>query len=137
MAARRERGVWVNASDEPATIVVNVDGSAVGSSGTGINVAATAVDCGAEASTDEAIAAAAAGTRLMGFSCKETAGAVATISFHNGTANGDPTIYVVNLNANESRGEWFGPDGIAAAGGIWLQRITGTTQVVGYFKVVA
>ena len=104
--------------------------------GTGINVAATSSDEGAEASTDEAVAPAAAGTRLMGFSCQETAGAAATFSLHNGTSASDPATYVVSLAANESRGEWFGPDGIVSAGGIWLERLTGTTRFIGFYKVV-
>lgn len=35
MAARREQGTWVNASDERATIVVNSDGSAISAGGGG------------------------------------------------------------------------------------------------------
>lgn len=35
MAARREQGVWVNSSDERATIIVNADGTAVSAGGGG------------------------------------------------------------------------------------------------------
>lgn len=99
--------------------------------------AATAVDCGNEAATDEAIAAAGAGTRLMGFSARETTGtAGALFNIRHGTANTDPILATVSLGASESAREWYGPDGLAAASGAWLERVSGTIQVTGYVKVV-
>ncbi len=130
-------GTWVNGSGEGSTIVTNEDGTPVGSAGTGINVAATSTDEGAKSGTDEEIAPAAAGTRYLGFSARETAGAAAVFSIHNGTGNGDPILDSISLAANESRSEWYGESGIASAGGIWLQRISGSSQVSGRFKVVA
>ena len=112
-------------------------GGSTSTLGTGIMAAATASDEGDEAATDEAIAAAGAGTRLMGFSARETAGAAAVFSIHNGTANGDPLLVTVSLAAGESAREWYGESGIASAAGIWLQRVSGTVSFVGYYKVVA
>jgi hypothetical protein len=100
--------------------------------------AATAVDCGNVANTDQAIAAAAAGTRFMGFSVRETTGTTpALLNFRRGTSNIDPIMVSITLGANESAREWYGPDGIAAAEGIWLERVTGTIQATGYMKVVS
>jgi hypothetical protein len=102
-----------------------------------VMVPATAVDCGDKASTDEAIAAAGAGTRLIGFSARETTGtAGAVFNIRHGTSNAGTILVTVSLTSGESAREWYGVDGIAAASGVWLERVTGTTQVVGYAKVV-
>jgi hypothetical protein len=101
-------------------------------------VPATATDAGDEATTDEALAAAATGLRLVGFSARETTGTVgAVFNIRHGTSNAGTLLVTVSLGANESTREWYGPDGIAAASGVWLERVSGTTSVVGYTKVVA
>lgn len=97
----------------------------------------TATDAGTVANTDQALAAAAAGTRLMGFSARETTGtAGALFQVRHGTTNSDPVLVTVSLGAGESAREWYGPDGLAAANGIWLERVTGTIHVIGYAKVL-
>lgn len=122
-------GVWTEAADTSGARVPVTDPA---------HVAATAVDAGAEATTDEAIAAAAAGTRLIGFSARETTGsAVAVFNLRHGTSNAGALLVSVSLGKSESAREWYGPDGLAAASGIWLERVSGTTSVVGYYKVVA
>lgn len=117
-------------------VALATDANAVSTVGTGIMVAATATDAGA-GTDDEAITGAAAGLRLMGFSAEETAAGTATVILHNGTGTGDAVTYTFSLAAGESRGEWFGPDGIASAAGIYLERVTGTTRVVVFHKAVA
>lgn len=105
-------------------------------SGAGIHVAATAVDS-SNGIDDELVVGAQAGLRLLGFSSQEaTAAAGAAFYLRNGTSNAGALLYAVTLGANESRGEWFGPDGIAAASGIWLERTDGNVLVVTYYKVV-
>lgn len=100
------------------------------------NVAATATDAGDEATTDEAIAPALANTRLIGFSARETTGtAGAVFNLRHGTSNAGALLATVSLGANESAREWWGPDGLAAAGGIWLERVSGQLVVIGYWKV--
>lgn len=112
--------------------------NAVSPLGTGIMAAATASEEGDEAATDEAVFAAGAGTRLMGFSARETTGTgTAVFKIRNGTSNSDPLLVSVSLAAGESAREWYGPDGIASASGIWLERVSGTIEFVGYGKVVA
>lgn len=86
---------------------------------------------------DEAGVAAATGLRLMGYSIKETAGAVATVSLHNGTSGSATALAYVNLAAAGSVTEWFGPQGIPAESGVWIERLTGTTAVILHTKVVA
>jgi hypothetical protein len=78
---------------------------------------------------DEAGLAAAAGLRLMGLSVRETAGAVATLNVEHGTANSSPIMDAINLAAAGTVTHWFGPQGLPCAGGIWIERLTGTTQV--------
>lgn len=98
---------------------------------------AEAVDRG-DGTDDEQAVASAAGLRLLGFACKETTGSAGSaFNLRNGTSNAGALLYTVTLGANESRGEWFGPDGIAAASGIWLERTDGNTTVVVFWKVVA
>lgn len=94
-------------------------------------------DEGDESATDEAIQGAATGLRYCGFSARETTGtASAEIMIHNGTGTGDPVIEVVSLGPGESRSEYYGGEGIDSAGGIFLQRVSGTTRVIGRYKVV-
>lgn len=82
------------------------------------------------------IAAAAPGLRLMGFSSLETAGATAGFFLHNGTSGSDPVLFACTVGQNESRAEWFGEGGILSQSGIWLERLTGTTRVIVYYKAV-
>ncbi len=113
------------------------DQSVVPISGTGIHVAATAVDS-SSGTDDELVVGAAAGLRLMGFSCQEATGsATANFYLRNGTNNSGALLYAVTVAANESRGEWFGPAGIASASGIWIERVSGNVLVVTYYKAVA
>jgi hypothetical protein len=99
---------------------------------------ATAVDAGDEATTDEAIIGAAANTRLIGFSARETTGtAAAVFNIRHGTSNAGTLLVSVSLGVSESTREWYGPDGIAAASGIWLERVSGQIQFIGYYKVAA
>src|SRR5688500_9488238 len=102
-----------------------------------IYAAATASDEGDEAVTDEAIAAPAADLRLMGLSARETTeNSRAIFSIHRGTATTDPVLVTVSLGAGESTREWYGPEGLEAAAGIYLQRVSGAVQVIGYYKTV-
>lgn len=65
--------------------------------------------------------------RLLGFALRETTGvAAAAIELRAGT---DPTgdlIVPLNLAGGETAREWFGPNGITFAGGLFLVRVTGT-----------
>lgn len=119
-----------------------VSGTVTANAGTNTSTAAlaaaTATDAGDESGTDEAIAAAAAGTRLVGFSARETTGAAgAVFNIRHGTSNAGALLVTVSLGPNESTREWYGPDGIAAASGVWLERVSGQTSFVGYAKVAS
>jgi hypothetical protein len=149
--AATQVGTWtVQPGNTANTTAWKVDGSGVtqpisgtvtANAGTNTSTAAlaaaTPVDAGDEAATDEAIAGAATGLRLIGFSARETtAAAVAVFNIRHGTSNAGAILVSVSLGPNESAREWYGPDGIAAASGIWLERVSGTIQVTGYSKVV-
>lgn len=125
------------ASDQSAVPVSGtVTANAGSNTSTAALAAATALDAGDEAATDEAIAAAAAGTRLVGFSARETTGTAGSVfNIRHGTSNAGTVLVTVSLGVNESSRAWFGPDGIAAASGIWLERVSGQTSFVGYYKV--
>ena len=91
----------------------------------------------AAGSTDEAGVAATANMRLMGYSIKETAGAVATMSLLHGASSAGTALAHENFAAAASVTRWFGPQGIPCASGIWIERLTGSTAVVLYTKVVS
>lgn len=104
---------------------------------TGAASGASTFDAG-PGTNDEAIVAPTTGLRLMGFSCYETTGSAGSaFLLREGTSNAGGARYAVTLGPNESRGEWFGPDGIASPGGIWLERTTGDTQMLVHYKVVS
>lgn len=88
--------------------------------------------------TDQALVAAATGLKLMGFSVREqTDAAEASFNLRNGDDDADPLVFVVNLLQNESRSEWFGPDGLDCADGIFLEVLSGTIDLVVHHKTVA
>ena len=78
---------------------------------------------------DEAGVAAAHGLRLMGLSVRETAGAVATLNIEHGAAASSPIVDAINLAAAGSITHWFGPQGLPCSSGVYVERLTGTTQV--------
>ena len=77
--------------------------------------------------------------RLIGFSVGEDAGtaAAAEIKIFNGTSTGGEVVVpACNLAADGFGTFWYGPDGIPCANGIYLNRVTGTTEVVIYYSNV-
>lgn len=86
--------------------------------------------------TDVAAVAATPNLRLLGISVIETASATASLSIQESASN-DTTkeLLAITLLANESRSEWFGEHGIPCPGGIWIERITGTTRVVIHYRI--
>jgi len=108
--------------------------------GTGIMVAASADVNSAVAADVNAAVAAAAGLRLVGFACRESAAVAAVATFqiiHGATAAGGTVIIPVELGADGSAREWFGPEGIACPNGLSIDWIAGTTDVVLFYKAVA
>lgn len=93
----------------------------------------------ASGTIDEAGIAATANLRLMGFSVRENASTadVAETVIRHGALVGSPALAFVSLGADQSDSRWFGPDGIACAGGIFIERISGESHVVLYTKVQA
>lgn len=83
--------------------------------------------------------AAAANLRYVGFTCRENAGSPAAAEFilRHGTDNTGTPLAFVKLAANESRADWNGPDGVAAASGIFVDRVSGTTEITIFSKVAA
>lgn len=125
-----------------SAVVQPISGSVTANAGTNTSTAALAaassVDAGDEATTDESIAGPSAGLRLIGFSSRETIGSGgAVFNLRHGTSNAGALLVTVSLGPGESAREWYGPDGLAAASGIWLERVSGQCVVVGYSKVVA
>lgn len=111
-----------------------------GITGTGI-MAAASVDVNAAVAADvDAAVAAQAGLRLVGFAARESAGvaAVATFSIvHGATGAGGTSVVPVELKADESTRDWFGPEGIACPNGISIDHVAGTVDVNLFYKVVA
>jgi len=93
----------------------------------------------AVAANVEPAVVAAAGLRLVGWSARESDGtpAVATFRIMNGITVVEGTLLVpVELSANESAREWYGPEGIDASGGITIDHIAGTIDIVIYHKTL-
>ncbi len=90
----------------------------------------------AAGSGDEAGVAATANMRLMGYSIKETAAAVATMSLLHGASSAGTALVHLNFAASASSTQWFGPQGIPCAAGVWIERLTGSTAVILYTKVI-
>lgn len=91
----------------------------------------TDINTGITADVDAAVAA-SAGLRLIGFSARESAGTAAAATFQivNGaTGAAAGKVFTVELNGDESRSEWFGPNGIDCANGISIDWIAGTVDV--------
>jgi len=86
--------------------------------------------------TDVALLGATQRLRLLGVMVRETAGAVATLNIEHGTANSSPIMVPINLAAAESKVIWFGFPGLPCASGLWLERLTGTTQVIAITTVL-
>ena len=81
--------------------------------------------------------AAEADLELVGFSMVENAAtpASARVRLHKGTANTDPVLFDVTLAPGESVREYFS-FGIKAAEGIYIDRVSGTTQITLFSRVV-
>jgi len=82
------------------------------------------------ADADLAVAA-APGLRYLGFSCKESDGtpAVATFRILRGDIATGTVLDTVELAANESAREWYGPEGFNSPEGISIDWIVGTVDV--------
>jgi hypothetical protein len=81
--------------------------------------------------TDAQAIAATTDLRLMGWSVRESAGspAAATLNLRHGTSASDPVVAGINLAASGVDSQWFGPQGLPADAGIYLDRLTGNTTV--------
>jgi hypothetical protein len=96
-----------------------------------------AVSYGTGTGNQAPVAPADATGRLMGYAVRETtgtAGATALVRFRSGTtAAGTPLGAGVSLVANESVREWFAPNGITVPTAVFLERVSGTTEVTVYW----
>lgn len=99
--------------------------------------AASAVSYGSGTTNQAPVAPADATGRLMGYAIRETTGtqgATAQVKFRSGTTvSGTPLGSGVTLVANESVREWFGPAGITVPTAVFLERISGNTEVTVYW----
>lgn len=84
--------------------------------------------------------AAVANLRLMGFSVTEDAGtpAAAEVVLRHGTSATDPIIARIKLAPDESTSDApFGTQGIAVASGVFVDRVSGTTELSLYHRTEA
>lgn len=111
---------------------------AVDVSGAAINVASSLTAVAATAVDVQGLAA-LANRRLTGFSITEAAATAAAseISLRHGTAATDPEIIGVNLAADGSVRDFFGPDGVAVPNGVFVDMVTGTAKLTLFWKTVA
>lgn len=83
-----------------------------------------------------AAVAPAANLRLIAVSAIETAGSTAAVSIQEG-AGTDLTkeVLALSLSANEAKALPIGEHGVPCAGGIWVNRLSGTSRVVVHYRV--
>lgn len=88
----------------------------------------------------DAAVAAATGLRLLGFACRESDGTPAVATFeivHGADGSADDAVIPVELAANESKVQWFGPEGLEFPNGISIDHISGTFDCTLFYKVIA
>ena len=89
------------------------------------------------ATTSLAAIAATPNLRLIAVSVIETAGSAALVSVQEGTGT-DLTkeVIALSLSANEAKSIHIAGDhGVPCPGGIWVNRLSGTTRVVVHYRV--
>lgn len=92
-----------------------------------------AVITAAVASNTTDVAATGAAGTLFGYSIHETAAAAASLVIRDGASNAGGAISYISLASNESVRDWFGPQGIKITTGIWIERVTGTTELTVWY----
>jgi len=75
--------------------------------------------------SDQNIGPVANPVHLMGWSLRETAGAAAYVEIRVGSATGK-IIGEIAFTANADRTKWFGPNGVASEGQLWVEIVSGT-----------
>ena len=94
------------------------------------------VNLAATADVDAAVAA-TTGLRLMGWAARESDGtpAVATANIKHGATGAGGTVMVpIELAANESKSEWYGPQGLdCAENGLSIDHVAGTLDVILFY----
>lgn len=100
-----------------------------------LSTAITAVSYGTGTANATPVAPADATGRLIGYAVRETTGtASAQVRFRSGTTvAGTPLGSGVTLAANESVREWFAPNGINVPTAVFLERVSGSTEVTVYW----
>lgn len=86
------------------------------------------------ASSDQTLEAATGGLILLGWSVRESAStaAAATVTLRHdadGTCDSTSVFAFIELNANESAWEWYGPRGIRATDGVCADITAGTVDI--------
>lgn len=67
-----------------------------------------------------------------GFSIRETAASTAVVRVYAGITNGGKLIDTIGLAASGNVAAWYGPQGIAARDGIYVDIVSGTVEGVLY-----
>lgn len=66
--------------------------------------------------------------RYYGFTIRETAGLEATVRIYDGTSAAGTLLDSVQLIADESAREWYGPQGVQYQNGIYVDVVAGTVE---------
>jgi hypothetical protein len=100
-----------------------------------LTTAVAAVSYGTGTANVAPVAPADATGRLVGYAVRETTGtAGAQVRFRSGTTVSGTTLGAgVTLAANESVREWFAPNGINVPTAVFLERVSGSTEVTVYW----
>jgi hypothetical protein len=71
---------------------------------------------------------------FLGFTAAELAGSTASFRIHDGSAAGatNALTSLITLSANQSVSDWYGPQGLAVANGVYLEMVAGRIEIVTY-----
>ena len=102
-----------------------------------LDVAATATVIASGTGDVQGIAA-ADNLRLVGYSITEDAGtpAAAELSLRHGVLATDPELFGITLTADQSVREGLWKDGVGVPNGVFVDRISGTTKLPLFSKIV-
>lgn len=82
----------------------------------------------------QSVAVASGYGSLLGWTACEMVGQTASFRLHDGQASGPAQCLtaLVIVGPSQSTGDWYGPQGLAVASQVWLERVSGVTEIVVY-----
>lgn len=126
-----------NGAFAEAFALVDASGNVLGPNSVPAGATIVAVASG---TGDTQAVAAQAGLRLVGWTARSNAvgGLTSKTVLRHGTGTGDPALVFVNLQDDQSDDKYYGPEGRACAGGIFVDRDgTNAVEITVFYRVAS